>query len=213
MDLDVCVDEKGNPYLGHSKEYHDKSGDAYFMTMSLWEAVDLITDSDIVVYLDCKHYDAWPVIEEVIGRIGAERCLVSSYVTELKYGYTRKSDEPDFLTEWSSMDKLRSLKSRFPSLTITPCSKWLPEDLFTSDQYGELVTAVRKILIDSNADSVCLSVPDATISDKWLRYFLAEGIMPHILVDKADTTALSELYIGETDYLEKATKVGILKNL
>jgi hypothetical protein len=25
MDLDVCVDDSGNAYLGHPKEYHDKT--------------------------------------------------------------------------------------------------------------------------------------------------------------------------------------------
>jgi hypothetical protein len=213
MDLDICVDGKGNPYLGHSREYHEKSGEPYFITMPLWEAVDWIANSDIAVYVDCKHYNAWPVIEEVIDRIGAEKCLVSSYVTELKYDFSRKPDEPDFLTEWSSIDKLRSLKSRFPSLTITPCSKWLPEDLFASDRYSELVTAVRNLLVDSNADSMCLSVPDSTISDKWLRYFLAKDIIPHVVVDKVDISKLSEPYIGETDYLEKATKVDVLKKM
>ena len=33
MDLDVCVDDSGNPYLGHSKEYHEKSGEPYYFTI------------------------------------------------------------------------------------------------------------------------------------------------------------------------------------
>jgi hypothetical protein len=27
MDLDVCIDDGGRPYLGHSREYHEKSGE------------------------------------------------------------------------------------------------------------------------------------------------------------------------------------------
>jgi hypothetical protein len=34
MDLDVCVDDRGNPYLGHSKEYHDKTYQPLFNSRS-----------------------------------------------------------------------------------------------------------------------------------------------------------------------------------
>ena len=44
MDLDVCVDEGGNPYLGHSQEYHEKTNEAFFNSMPLWEAVDALVD-------------------------------------------------------------------------------------------------------------------------------------------------------------------------
>jgi len=29
MDLDVCVDDTGNAYLGHSKEYHEKTREPF----------------------------------------------------------------------------------------------------------------------------------------------------------------------------------------
>ena len=38
MDFDVCVDDAGSPYLGHSREYHEKSGEPWFDSMPLWEA-------------------------------------------------------------------------------------------------------------------------------------------------------------------------------
>ena len=34
MDLDVCIDDAGNAYLGHSSEYHAKSGEAFFQSLS-----------------------------------------------------------------------------------------------------------------------------------------------------------------------------------
>lgn len=211
MDLDICVGDDGRPYLGHSKEYHEKSGEPYFVTMPLWKAVNMISKSSIPVMVDCKRHDAWSVIEEVVLRIGPERCLVCSYVNELKFNYSRKPNEPDFLSEWSPIEKLKELKDKFPSVTITPCSKWLPEDLLVSNCHKQLVKKVLKILKQNNADTVCLSVPDETINDRWLKYFLEENIIPHIVVDKIDTAKLSELYIGETDYLDKASKITILK--
>ena len=207
IDLDISVDEKGQPYLGHSDEYHKKSGEPYFKTMALWEAIEMVANSDIFAMVDCKHYDAWPVIEEVVSKIGPERCLVCGFVNELKYSHSREINEPDFLTEWSPIEKFTRLKEKFPNVTITPCSKWLPGDLLASDKYIQLVGNVRGTLKQFNADTVCLSVPDETINDKWLKYFLEEGIIPHISIDNTDTSKLSELYIGETDYLQKVSRI------
>jgi len=207
MDLDICVDDVGNPYLGHSREYHEKSGEPYFVTMPIWEAIDIVARSNIVVMVDCKHCDSWPVIDEIVGKIGPERCLVCSYTSEFKFGYSRKPGEPDFLTEWSKMQNLIRLKRKYPSVTITPCAKWLPRDLLVNDQYKGLVRNIRQTLKDGNADTICLDVPDGTITDEWLRYFLKENIIPHVMVDKTDTNRLTETYIGETDDLEKASRV------
>lgn len=205
MDLDVCVDDTGNPYLGHSKEYYEKSGESFSVTMPLWEAVNTIAKSKIPVMVDCKHFNAWPIIEEVVTKIGPERCLVCTYVSEFKFAYSRKDGELDYITEWSPIEKLRLLKSKFPSATTTPCAKWLPSDLLISNQYEKLLQNIRQTLKDNHADTVCLGVPDKTISDKWLRYFLAENIIPHVVIDKIDTTRLSQIYIGETDYLKSAS--------
>jgi hypothetical protein len=66
MDLDVCIDDAGNPYLGHSHEYHAKSGEAFFQSLSFHDVIEQIAQSTIVVMIDCKHYDAWPTIEETV---------------------------------------------------------------------------------------------------------------------------------------------------
>ena len=210
MDLDVCVDDAGNPYLGHSKEYHEKSGEPYFDSMALWEAVDRIRRSNIVVMVDCKHYDAWPLIEEVVDRIGPERCLVGGYVSELKFGHSRADGEPDFLTEWSPIERLRLLKDKFPTVTTTAGVKWPPSNLLVSRKYEKLVEFIREILKDNGVDTACLSVPDETVTDRWLRYFLAENVIPQIGIDKIDTAKLTEVYLGETDDLERASKVSLL---
>jgi len=211
--FDICVKDTGEPYLGHSKEYHEKSGKPYFNTMPLWEAVEMVAKSDIFVMVDCKRHDAWSAIEKVISTIGPERCLVCSYVNELKFDYSRKSGEPDFLTEWSPIKKLSKLKDKFPNLTTTSSSKWLPEDLLTSKKHKQLVDKVLDILKENNIDTVSMGIPSKTIADKWLKYFLNEGIIPHIVIDDVDVTKLSELYIGETDYLERASKVTLLETI
>ena len=206
MDLDVCIDDAGNPYLGHSREYHEKSGEPYFRSLPLWDVVERISKSNIVALVDCKHYDAWPVIEDVVAKIGPERCVVDSYVSEFKFGHSRADDEPDFLTEWVPIVKLLELKSKFPAVTTTACVKWPPNDLLTSTRYQKLVAYIRDIMKKNRIDTVCLSVPDETITDQWLRYFLADNIIPRIGIDRTDATKLMQVYIGETDDLEKASK-------
>jgi hypothetical protein len=202
MDLDVCVDEKGNPYLGHSKEYHDKTYSPFFNSMPLWEAVESIAQSTIPVIVDCKHSNAWPVVEEIVAELGPERCLVHSFVSELRFNASRGQGEPDFLTEWSPMKTLGALKARFPSLTMTASAKWLPADVLVTDEHDALLRQIVKVLRENQVDTVCLNVADSTFSDRSLKLFLKEGILAHVNIDCVDVTKLSEIYVGESDRLE-----------
>ncbi|HEU5401780.1 MAG TPA: hypothetical protein VFU86_10515 [Terriglobales bacterium] len=206
MDLDVCVDDSGNAYLGHSKEYHDKTHEPFFNSMPLWEAVEALSRSNIPVIVDCKHVDAWPVVESVVTELRPERCLVCSFASELKFDASRADGEPDFITEWSSIDSLREMKRSFPSITTTACAKWLPADVLTSDKYGTWLARIVSLLKENRVDTICLNVPDSTFSDRALALFLREGILTHVGVDHADVTRLSHVYIGETDTLELASR-------
>lgn len=209
MDLDVCVDDRGNAYLGHSKEYHEKTHESFFKSMPLWEAVDVLSRSRIPVIVDCKHVNAWSVVEGVVAQLRPERCLVHSFVSELKFAASRGEGEPDFVTEWSSIETLRALKRKFPSITTTASAKWLPADVLASDKYGALLARIVRLLKRNRVDAICLNVPDVTFSDTALGLFLREGILAHVGVDRADLTRLSQVYIGETDTLECASK-GVL---
>jgi hypothetical protein len=206
MDLDVCVDDAGNPYLGHSREYHEKTGEPYFKSLPIWEVVHRIAESHIIALIDCKHYGAWPVIEDIIAKIGPGRCMVDSFVSEFKFGHSRADAEPDFLTEWISIEKLFDLKNKFPAITTTTCVKWPPEDLLTSAKYGKLVEYMRDLMKENRIDTVCLSVPDATVTDEWLGYFLNDNIIPRISIDRTEAAKLTKVYIGETDNLDRASK-------
>lgn len=206
MDLDVCVDDSGRAYLGHPKEYHDKTHEPFFNSIPLWEAVEALSCSDIPVIVDCKHVNAWPVVENVVTQLRPERCLVHSFVSELKFDAGRADGEPDFVTEWSSIATLRELKRKFPSVTTTASAKWLPADVLTSDKYGTLLTQIVSLLKQNRVETICLNVPDSTFSDRALALFLREGILAHVGVDHADLTRLSEVYIGETDRLEFASR-------
>jgi hypothetical protein len=206
IDLDVCVDEHGQPYLGHSKEFHEKTWTPFFKTMPLWDAVEALAKSEIPAIVDCKHVAAWPIVEEVITRIGPHRCLVHSFVKEFKFHYSRMQGEPDVLTEWSSLETLQSLKEKFPSVTTTASAKWLPHDTLLSPGHESLLHPVRELLKEYSVDTVCLNVPDRTFSDRSMRYFLDYGIIPHIGIDYIDSGELSEMYLGETDRLELASQ-------
>lgn len=206
MDLDVCVDERGNPYLGHAMEYHEKTGEPFFDSMPLWEAVTALAESDIPVIVDCKHSDAWPVAIEAIERLRPERCLVHSFVSELRFAAGGAAGEPDFLCEWSPIETLRSLKDRFPSLTTTASAKWLPADALVSEEHRTLLDDIAQLLREYAVDTVCLNVPEVTYSDRTLKHFLSYGILAHVNVDKADVGQLSEVYVGETDRMENTSR-------
>jgi len=210
MDLDVCVEDRGNPYLGHPKEYHEKTKERFFDSMPLWEAVETLADSDIPVIVDCKHFSAWPVTEEVVRRLGPERCLVHSFVSELKFKAGRMTGEPDFLSEWSSIECLRTIKRKFPLLTTTASAKWLPADVLLSDEYESLLESIVMLLKEYAVDTICLNVPDSSFSNKALRWFLRQDILPHVGVDRIDVEKFSEMYIGETGRLEFASRTDLL---
>lgn len=206
MDLDVCVDDCGEAYLGHPKEYHEKTGEPFFESMPLWEAVDALANLDIPVIVDCKHFAAWHVVEEVVRKLRPERCLVHSFVSELKFDAGRMPGEPDFLSEWSSIECLRAIRGKFPSLTTTASAKWLPADILAREDSQKLLASVIGLLKEYAVDTVCLNVPDSTFSDRVLRMFVQQGILPHVNVDRVGGRQFSEMYIGETDRLELASR-------
>ena len=210
MDLDVCIDRQGHPYLGHPTEYHEKTGEPFFDSMPLWEAVEALVDSNIPVIVDCKHFDAWPLVEDIVRRLGPERCLVHSFVSELKFEASRTAQEPDFLSEWSTIECLQIIKRKLPLLTTTASAKWLPADALISEKYDAVIKNVVSLLKEYAVDTVCLNVPDSTFSDKALRRFLHQGILPHVGIDRTDVRLFSEIYIGETDRLEFASRTDLL---
>ncbi|MFA6096009.1 MAG: hypothetical protein WC788_00090 [Candidatus Paceibacterota bacterium] len=213
MDLDVCVDGSGKPYLGHSEEYYEKSGEARAVSMPIWEAVGLVSKAMIPVVIDCKHPDAWPVVEKTVSRIGAQKCLVHSFAEELRFGYSRREGEPDYLTEWSNLGRLLSFKKKFPQVSTCASCKWLPDDLLISDKYENLLGGIRKLLKDNRIDTVCLNVPNGTFSDGPLKYFLSGGIICHVGIDGLDVSKFTEIYIGETDDLDAASRCNFFDNL
>jgi hypothetical protein len=208
MDLDICVDEFGTPYLGHSREYYEKSGEVQPETMPFEGAIELVSKAQIPVIVDCKHHDAWPAVENAIRNIGAGRCLVHSFASELKFGHQNSSQ--DYITEWSPIRKLAEMRSRFPLVTISASCKFLPNDLLLSSQYHEVLAKIREILKNNQIDTVCLNVPDTTMSDGIIDFFLKENIIPHIGIDRIDISRLSKLFIGETDTLERASNSKVL---
>ncbi|MEI6327380.1 MAG: hypothetical protein WCO78_04680 [Candidatus Roizmanbacteria bacterium] len=208
MDLDVCVDERGKPYIGHSQEFYRISSEKQQECLSLWEAVDLIAKASIPIIIDCKHHDAWQVVEEVIRKIGSHRCLLHAYANELKFTYNFY--DYDYPSEWSAIIKLAQLKKQFPSLTTTASCKFLPNDFLVSDKYQDDLFKIREILKTNHVDTVCLNVPDCTITNKTLDFFLDEGILQHINVDGVDVSKLLRPYVGETNILESASISQIL---
>ena len=206
MDLDICVDDAGVPYLGHSKEFYEKSGEAQPRNMPLAAAVDLLAKSDIPVIVDCKHIDAWSVVEGVVAKLDARRCLVHAFAEELKFDFSRGPGEPDYLTEWQPIEKLKLFKEKFPEVTACVSCKWLPDDLVVNNSHTALLENIRAILRKNSIDTVCLNIPNDTFDDGALRFFRQDDIICHIGVDNIDASKLKEIYIGETDDLGRASK-------
>jgi len=102
------------------------------------------------------------------------------------------------------------MKRKFPLVTTTASAKWLPKDALVSDKYEGLLEGIVTLLREYAVDTVCLNVPDSTFSDKALRRFLQEDILCHVGVDRIDVKQFSEMYIGETDRLEFASRTDLV---
>ena len=50
------------------------------------------------------------------------------------------------------------------------------------------------------------SIPFETLTDRWLKYFLADGIVPHIEMDRVSTAELTQPYMGETNVLDRSSR-------
>jgi len=205
MDLDVCVDDQGRPYVGHSHEYHDKSGDPWPENMPLWDAVELLAGSGIAAIVDCKHHRAWPVVAEVVDRIGAELCLVHAYAEELRFDHSRGEGEPDFTTEWSPIERLSEVKASHPGVSTCASCKWLPKHLSVAAEHTDLLERIRATLVRHRVDTVCLNIHGDALCDELLAYFLGADVIPHVGIDNTDVTRLTLPYVGETDRLSAAS--------
>lgn len=209
MDLDVAIDENGKPYIGHSKEYYRISGEKQPDCMDFDKAVDLIVGARIPVIVDCKQPEAWPVVKEVLTKVGVHRCLVHTFATEFKFDYNLEYDN-DYPSEWSPIVSLKFIKEKFPNVTTTASCKFLPADLLTSNKYTGELKKIRNLLSENNVDTICLNVPDETMTDKILEFFLEKNIIPHVNIDGVDTTKLTKVYVGETNLLENASDYALL---
>ncbi|MEK9179172.1 MAG: hypothetical protein AAB893_01755 [Patescibacteria group bacterium] len=208
MDLDISVDSTGNPYLGHSQEYYEISGEKKGNSISYFLALELLAKSKIPVIIDCKNHAAWHYVKMAVMKLGDWRCVVNSFVTELKYSHVDSG--VDYLAEWVSIDRLREIKEMFPLVTTSASCKFLPKDIFTNGFPTEEVYYLRENLMLNTVDTVSFNVPNETISNSVLQYFLEKGIISHLNVDLADTSLLSSVYMGETDNIKRASDSSIL---
>lgn len=205
--LDVCVDSNKKPYIGHSEEYYEKSGEKMKESISLNKALDLLSKSTIPVIVDCKHYNAWVLIGDVVEKLGQERCLVNTFVDELKFNYN--SIEPDYLSEWSDVSKLEWIKGKYPLVTTVASAKGLPTDLSLGN-YSELLSNIRTFLVSNNIDDVSLNVSSGLYDDGLITFFTSKKVLPHIIsTDGVETSKLTGCYVGEVEVFEKASSVRI----
>lgn len=205
MDLDIAIDGKGNPFIGHSLEYYRISGEEQPICMPFSQVLNLIVKADIPITVDCKQPEAWPVVKEVLNQVGPHRCLVHTFASEFKFSHTKGAGH-DYPSEWSPIAKLNELKTLYPNVTTAASCKFLPPDTLTNEEHSQKLKTIRTVLKENRVNTVSLNCPDETMSDLILAYFLAEEILLHVKVDNIKENILTKLYVGETDLLKNASE-------
>lgn len=212
MDLDIAIDANGKPFIGHSLEYYKISGEEIPQNTQFYEAVSLFSKAHIPLIVDCKQVEVWEELIETINQLGDFRCLVHIFAKELKFDYDLGYDK-DYPSEWIPIANLKSLKKQFPAVTTTVSCKYLPPDLLSNSEHKSILENIRRLLNENEIDTVCLNIPDETITDEALEFFLSTNIIPHVNIDGVDISKLTKLYIGETNILDSASDCRLLDYL
>jgi hypothetical protein len=204
IDLDINIDKNNCPFFGHSDYFYQKSGELKEINTQFDKLLKVLSQSNIPVMLDCKHCGAWPFVEKALSLLGPQRCFVGCMATEFKFDYDFSYDfEVPF--EYSSISNLKILKARYPDVTTVASCSFLPTDFLTARKYKVLRNKIRSLLIENNVDSLSLNFPYTSYSDKDLNFFLEANILLELKVEDISPLSVSEIYLGETDTLQKVT--------
>lgn len=210
MDLDICVDDAGQLFLGHSPEYYRKSGEKPLPSMPLDDAIASLSVSPIPVVVDCKHGDAWPAIERVIAILGPRRCLVHAFLKELRYPFADMQDQC-VESQWLDASLMKALKARFPAVTTTASAHGLPNDFYQHNaKYHGLMDQIVGVLRNHDIETVCLNTADEHCFTRGLVDFFSDnGILVHLNIDKFAGDLPDGAFIGESDSLDKADSFAV----
>lgn len=204
IDLDICVSEEGGqPYLGHSDEYHTKSGVPQYKTMKLDEVITRleIHPHKIPVMLDCKHYAAWQHLVQFIERLGSERCLVNSYVHELRF--RDHQEEFDIEVEYVPIDWMANVVKKYPDVVVSASARNLSSDCYRTPQIDHIERCLKEHAIDTisfNTNNNVLSLSDLLICAE-------RKIIPNIEIDRYDEMPQVHV-LAETNHLSSADRFG-----
>jgi len=209
MDLDIAIDNEGKPFIGHTLEYYEISGEVRPKNMPFYETLNFLSKAHIPLIIDCKQVETWPTLIKTLNQLGPHRCLVHIFALELKFNHNLEYDK-NYPSEWIPIGNLKSLKEQFPNVTTTVSCKYLPPDVLLSSKYQAELESIKSILNENKVDTLCLNVPDETMTDKTLEFFLSENIIPHVNIDKINISSFKKTFVGETNYLEVASDCGAL---
>lgn len=206
MDLDISVDSKGSPYLGHTSSYYEKNNISSYDSAQLEHALSLLENSSIPVHLDCKESGAFATVLDAAERLGPGRCIVNSFVNELDFITSANSHmwKAHVKEDYMPIETLRGAKKRFSEITIQASGEGVTVESLLEDD-GKILHEIIDVL-GTDIDSVNLNIPPAEIVPKEVISAINDaGILYHVNMDTLREKPHG-FYIGETDDMSKTTK-------
>lgn len=205
IDLDISVGNEGAPYLGHSASHYEKNNISTYDSAPLEHALSLLEDSSIPVHLDCKEHGAFTAVLDAAERLGADRCIINSFVNELNFLTPTNSHMWGTYIEedWMPIEILREAKKRFPEITVQASGEGVTSESLLEDD-GKILQEIIHIL-GTDIDSVHLNIPSVEfVSKEVISAINDAGILYQLNIDDLREEPQG-FYIGESDDMTKTT--------
>ena len=205
MDLDISIDGAGAPYLGHSVANYKKNNISAYGSIPLERALSFLERSSIPVHLDCKERGAFTAVLDVVERLGADRCVINSFVNELNFLTPPNSHMWGTYIEedWMPIAVLREARKSFPEITIQASGEGVTAESLLEDD-GKILQEIIHTL-GTDIDSVHLNIPSVEfVPSEVIDAINDAGILYQLNIDNLREEPQG-FYIGESDDMGKTS--------
>jgi hypothetical protein len=195
IELDLATDEHGQPYIGHSLAWYAFRKLTWVESLPVQRIIDRLASTRLYVVIDCKDPTAFQIAKAIVGRLGADRCLMHVSVPELAFK-PYEVEEPQWQAEFIPLADVKQVHRRTKVPVIVAC-RGLTVEKFVQDP--SLMSRIAD-LAEGTAVAINFNIRGATMMPpaQQLDYLLERRILPWVDTDAIPESHRPHRYIGAT---------------
>ena len=207
LEVDISITPEGTIYVGHPLSYYKGANLPPPNNLPLETIVKEAKAAGLFLILDLKDVKTIPTARGVIGEYGAENCLVHAFCKELSFRpwppKVEAIKQPNWEGEELPLKELLDLREATGVPLALSCHGITQERLYSE---GEDILKQIVAIAEQGAFSISFSMPpDEDVPLVFANKLIEHGIVPMIRLDDTATQNKPDLFLGFTDYLERAT--------